>query len=886
MRVPNRTAYEMISLNLGDITERLHNATRVLTTGKRINSLSDDPIGLAQCLNIKSSLLNLGQLERNISMGRTWVNAGETSLTSTKDLVSEAKTLSLQMANGSVNATQRRQAAEQVDGYLRQILSLANTQVNGQLIFAGTKTHATPFAFDDETSPTQVDYSGNDTAFSVNIGKDTTVAVGRDGEEVFWDQEITIDSSNNAIDFTEEVLHKPSNVRAGAGIQLYDVTVTVNDYDEWIQATPSSGDASLWLRWDGNNSWDVFNDAGYDLPSSISGNASGVSIDLDGDSNTEITITLADPAAAEGAWVKFDIVASKPTLAATIAEGTYTPAELATAAQTAMNAASAASGHDITYEVSYDASTKKYTFKDNGAHPAFFGFELLWNTGENVGNCVGPDMGFDVADVTCPCSTSDSDVVIFTMDNTNNQIIFTELPEGGVASAALAATIANGSYTDPDVLRTAIATAMETASVNNINYAVFYDKTNRKFIIQEDGATLNQLDITWTGSSAGTVLGFTADDSVIVPIGDNAVGGAFLINNANDKIDFQEVHQTEGTSNQLSATIASGLYTGNSLATAVESAMEAASLASGNSIDYSVSHNGDGTNRFVIKENGAYLNELRLLWNSGTNSGTSAGGALGFIADDSVEFSISDELRDGYVTINFDTNDKIDFKELDKAGNLTSELTATIATGTYSDLTALATAIETAMETASTASGNDIDYEVSYDRATNRFTIEENGTDLDQLQVLWNTGSNCPVVDGGTGRNAASVLGYDNENDLVTFPKSTNEVEWGIFKTLIDLKGYLDANDVDGISRSMSRLDSHFTHFTTTISDTGQKEVRLDIKQSIISDLDLSYQERKSNLEDADMIKAIMDLKALETSYQAALAASAKVMQMSLMDYL
>ena len=140
MRVANRTVYDTITFNLGNITEQLQKANEVVATGKRINSLSDDPVGLTQCLNIRSSLANLDQLDKNISTARTWLNAGETALDSTNDLISDTKVLCLQMANDSMNATDRAEAAGLVDGYLRQILSLANTQVNGQYIFAGTKT--------------------------------------------------------------------------------------------------------------------------------------------------------------------------------------------------------------------------------------------------------------------------------------------------------------------------------------------------------------------------------------------------------------------------------------------------------------------------------------------------------------------------------------------------------------------------------------------------------------------------------------------------------------------------------------------------------------------------------------------------------------------------
>ena len=70
------------------------------------------------------------------------------------------------------------------------------------------------------------------------------------------------------------------------------------------------------------------------------------------------------------------------------------------------------------------------------------------------------------------------------------------------------------------------------------------------------------------------------------------------------------------------------------------------------------------------------------------------------------------------------------------------------------------------------------------------------------------------------------------------------------------------------------------------ISNTGIKETQLDVKWGVIQDLKLNYTERKSELEDADITQAVMDLTSRQTAYKAALASSAKVMQLSLVDYL
>jgi len=187
MRVSNDSVYNSIKINLAKATEDMVKANNVVSSGKRINKLSDDPVGLVNVLNMRSSMANVQQLERNISMGKAWLQAGETALTQVHEILSDVKALCVEMANDSKGASERANAAVEVDGQLRQILALANTQVGGRYIFAGTNTSTTPFRFDDEDSPSQVFYDGNDTAFSIRIGRGIEVEVGRDGEEVFGD---------------------------------------------------------------------------------------------------------------------------------------------------------------------------------------------------------------------------------------------------------------------------------------------------------------------------------------------------------------------------------------------------------------------------------------------------------------------------------------------------------------------------------------------------------------------------------------------------------------------------------------------------------------------------------------------------------------------------
>ncbi len=178
MRVTNRSIFESIKYNLGNISEELNKANEIASTGKRINNLSDDPVGLTQSLRIQSSLANIEQMQRNIDYGKSWLNASESALTNVDNILSNTKALCVQMASGTAGADERSAAAETAQNNLEEIVSLANTNVAGNYIFSGTKTDTKSFDQDGT-------YNGDNNPFSIKISKNASIEIGSDGQAVF-----------------------------------------------------------------------------------------------------------------------------------------------------------------------------------------------------------------------------------------------------------------------------------------------------------------------------------------------------------------------------------------------------------------------------------------------------------------------------------------------------------------------------------------------------------------------------------------------------------------------------------------------------------------------------------------------------------------------------
>ena len=193
MRVANKSVFDASKYQLANVAEELNNANLIVATGKRINKLSDDPVGVTQGLNIKAALANIEQLGRNISLGNLWLASSESAMSQTQGIVSELKALSVQMASGTTDAAQRNSAAQTVQNMLAEIVTLANTDVSGRYIFGGTKTDAAPFGQNGT-------YSGNNDAFTIKSGKNATIEVGSDGSAAFGTLFTTLSAFQTALE--------------------------------------------------------------------------------------------------------------------------------------------------------------------------------------------------------------------------------------------------------------------------------------------------------------------------------------------------------------------------------------------------------------------------------------------------------------------------------------------------------------------------------------------------------------------------------------------------------------------------------------------------------------------------------------------------------------
>ncbi len=107
-----------------------------------------------------------------------------------------------------------------------------------------------------------------------------------------------------------------------------------------------------------------------------------------------------------------------------------------------------------------------------------------------------------------------------------------------------------------------------------------------------------------------------------------------------------------------------------------------------------------------------------------------------------------------------------------------------------------------------------------------------------------------------------------------------------VFSHLADLATALRAGDSAGISRAIDVLGTDGDRINAAHADVGTRAGRIDKAKLAAEDAHLTLTSSLSEVENTDLPKATVDLQLQQVAYQAALAATARVIQPSLQDFL
>jgi flagellar hook-associated protein 3 len=180
-RVSNLLRTNVATQTLTRTQQDLLTAENQLSTGKRINSPSDDPGAAAIAQQLHKTLEQRQAYAENLKQAGNQLSEVDTSLGDLSGLLQQAQTIASANVGSDVTPDQRKAAAEIVKSLYDQALSIGNKQFNGIFIFAGDRATDAPFV---ETNG-GVKFVGSEKLLQNTYDENTKLPFQVDGEDVF-----------------------------------------------------------------------------------------------------------------------------------------------------------------------------------------------------------------------------------------------------------------------------------------------------------------------------------------------------------------------------------------------------------------------------------------------------------------------------------------------------------------------------------------------------------------------------------------------------------------------------------------------------------------------------------------------------------------------------
>jgi flagellin-like hook-associated protein FlgL len=137
--------YNTTMRNLQRNAGKLNKLDEQISSGKRINRPSDNPVGFSQSMGYKNSTNALAQNRVNMDDGQAYMNTLERTHQSMNGLFGNSRDLAVSAANDTMKHSERLIIHLDIRRNLEQLVALSQTRHKDGYIFSGTWTNQPPY---------------------------------------------------------------------------------------------------------------------------------------------------------------------------------------------------------------------------------------------------------------------------------------------------------------------------------------------------------------------------------------------------------------------------------------------------------------------------------------------------------------------------------------------------------------------------------------------------------------------------------------------------------------------------------------------------------------------------------------------------------------------
>lgn len=171
---------------VNSIHKRMERAQNQLSSGRKVNTVSDDPDQISSLLTARASLESSKQISSNLGRVQTEVNAAEKGLQQASKAFERARVLGAQGATSTADGDSRATLAIEIEGILDQLVGISRTTVEGRYIFSGDQDQSAPYSIDvTQAIPISAYAGGSTSTREIQHPNGSRFIVSKTAQEIF-----------------------------------------------------------------------------------------------------------------------------------------------------------------------------------------------------------------------------------------------------------------------------------------------------------------------------------------------------------------------------------------------------------------------------------------------------------------------------------------------------------------------------------------------------------------------------------------------------------------------------------------------------------------------------------------------------------------------------
>ena len=184
MKISNSYLFDQATKNIQTAQSDVSKSREQIASGKSLVRPSDDTGKLRSIEILKSQQRKVESYENSMNYLTDRFQLEESVLGSASDILIRLKDLAIQAANDSMATSDRDIIATEVESLRDELLGIANTRdVEGNFIFAGSKSDTKPFVMNQSTDVVQ--YAGDNRRLFTAVSDTRVLESNTDGTKVF-----------------------------------------------------------------------------------------------------------------------------------------------------------------------------------------------------------------------------------------------------------------------------------------------------------------------------------------------------------------------------------------------------------------------------------------------------------------------------------------------------------------------------------------------------------------------------------------------------------------------------------------------------------------------------------------------------------------------------